>query len=191
MGYIGNKMSERAYEAYESGEMPLSKWSKVAIINTILNYRDDFKYDELKKYSKDALKVFLTYSSWHHTGTYFNETAFYSLDESFIENEKDYIFEVLNKKVKELKREKEEKKIQKDKEKLEKCHFVYTEFEGTRKHPKAVDREAYGIIKGNWIYTEFGKKSLNGKYIYKVKKFDRAPRGTAQIFKNIEKRIKK
>lgn len=30
MGYIGNKMSVRAYEAYESGEMPLSKWSKVA-----------------------------------------------------------------------------------------------------------------------------------------------------------------
>lgn len=59
MGYIGNKMSVRAYEAYESGEKPLSKWSKVAIINTILNYRDDFKYDDLKKYSKDVLKVFL------------------------------------------------------------------------------------------------------------------------------------
>lgn len=25
MGYIGNKMSVRAYEAYESGEKPLSK----------------------------------------------------------------------------------------------------------------------------------------------------------------------
>lgn len=31
MGYIGNKMSERAYEAYESGEKPLSKWTKTAI----------------------------------------------------------------------------------------------------------------------------------------------------------------
>lgn len=188
MGYIGNKMSVRAYEAYESGEKPLSKWSKVEIINTVLDFRDDFEYDELNKYSKDVLKCFLTYSSWHHTGTYFNETAFYSLDESFIENEKDYIFKVLDEKMKELKKE---KKIQKDEEKLEKCHFIYTEFEGTRKHPKAVDCEAYGIIKGNWIYMESGKKSLNGKYIYKVKKFDRAPRGTAQIFKNIEKRIKK
>ncbi len=52
MGYIGNKMSERAYEAYESGEKPLSKWTKTAIINTVLDYRDDFEYDELKKYSK-------------------------------------------------------------------------------------------------------------------------------------------
>lgn len=97
----------------------------------------------------------------------------------------------MNEKVKELKKEKEEKKIQKCDEKLEKCHFIYTEFEGTRKHPKAVDCESYGIIKGNWIYMESGKKALNGKYIYKVEKFDRAPRGTAQIFKNIEKRIKK
>lgn len=48
MGYIGNKMSVRAYEAYESGEMPLSKWTKTAIINTVLDYRDDFEYDELK-----------------------------------------------------------------------------------------------------------------------------------------------
>ncbi len=191
MGYIGNKMSVRAYEAYESGERPLSKWTKTMIVNTVLDYRDDFEYDELNKYSKDVLKCFLTYSSWHHTGSYFNETTFYSLDESFIENEKDYILKVLDEKVKELKKEKEEKKIQKVEEKLEKCHFIYTEFEGTRKHPKAVDRESYGIIKGNWIYTEFGKKSLNGKYIYKVKKFERAPRGTAAIFKNIEKRIKK
>lgn len=190
MAYIGQKMSERAAIAYENGEKPLSKWSKVEIINTVLDYRDDFEYDELNKYSKDVLKCFLTYSSWHHTGSYFNNTDFYSLDEDFIENKKYYIFEVLNKKVKELKREKEEKKIQKDEEKLEKCHFVYTEFEGTRKHPKAVDCEAYGIIKGNWIYTEFGKKSLNGKYIYNVKKFDRAPRGTAQIFKNIEKGLR-
>lgn len=83
MGYIGNKMSERAYEAYESGEKQLSKWTKTAIINTVLDYSNDFEYDELKKYSKDVLKVFLTYSSWHHTGTYFNETSFYSLDESF------------------------------------------------------------------------------------------------------------
>lgn len=191
MGYIGNKMSERAYEAYESGEKPLSKWTKTAIINTVLDYRDDFGYDELKKYSKDALKVFLIYSSWHHTGSYFNETSFYSLDESFIENEKNHIINVLEEKTQELKKEKEEKRLKKCDKKLEKCYFMYTEFEGTRKHPKAVEREAYGIIKGNWIYMESGKKSLNGKYIYKVKKFDRAPRGTAAIFKNIEKKIKK
>ena len=181
MGYIGNKMSVRAYEAYESGEKPLSKWTKTAIINTVLDYRDDFGYDELK--SKDALKVFLTYSSWHHTGSYFNETAFYSLDESFIENEKDYIIQVLNEKVKELKKEKEEKKILK----LQKCKFKYIEWAGTRKHPKAIEKESYGIINGSWIYYKDGKKSLNGKYIHVVEIFERAPRGTAALFKQIEK----
>ena len=67
MAYVGQRMSERAVIAYENGEKPLSKWTKTAIINTVLDYRDDFEYDELKKYSKDALKVFLAYSSWHHT----------------------------------------------------------------------------------------------------------------------------
>ena len=176
-------MSERAYEAYESGEKPLSKWTKTAIINTVLDYRNDFEYDELKKYSKDVLKVFLTYSSWHHTGTYFNETSFYSLDESFIENEKNYIIQVLNEKVKELKKEKEEKKILK----LQKCKFKYIEWAGTRKHPKAIEKESYGIIKGSWIYYKDGKKSLNGKYIHVVEIFERAPRGTAALFKQIEK----
>lgn len=80
MGYIGNKMSVRAYEAYESGEKPLSKWSKNDIIECVLNVRNDFQEKELKIYSKEVLKVFLICSSWHHTGSYFNETNFYSLD---------------------------------------------------------------------------------------------------------------
>lgn len=93
MGYIGNKMSVRAYEAYESGEKPLSKWSKNDII----------------------------------------------------------------------------------------------ECAGTRKHPKAIEKESYGIIKGSWIYYKDGKKSLNGKYVHVVKEFEHAPRGTAALFKQIEK----
>lgn len=186
MAYVGQRMSERAVIAYENSEKPLSKWTKTAIINTVLDYRDDFEYDELKKYSKDALKVFLAYSSWHHTGTYFNETEFYSLDEDFIELSKEEIIETLNNRMSELKKYKGLKKV----EILQKCFITYVEWEGTRKHPKAVDREAYGIIKGNWVYTEYGKKSLNGKYVHVVKEFDKAPRGTAQIFKNIEKELR-
>lgn len=186
MAYVGQRMSERAVIAYENGEKPLSKWTKTAIINTVLDYRDDFEYDELKKYSKDALKVFLAYSSWHHTGTYFNEAEFYSLDEDFIELSKEEIIETLNNRMSESKKYKGLKKV----EILQKCFITYVEWEGTRKHPKAVDREAYGIIKGNWVYTEYGKKSLNGKYVHVVKEFDKAPRGTAQIFKNIEKELR-
>lgn len=96
MGYIGNKMSVRAYEAYESGEKPLSKWTKNDIIECVLNVRNDFQ-----------------------------------------------------------------------------------------------EKESYGIIKGSWIYYKDGKKSLNGKYVHVVKKFERAPRGTAALFKQIEKKVKK
>lgn len=51
MGYIGNKMSVRAYETYESGEKPLSKWSKNDIIECVLNVRNDFNEKELNSYN--------------------------------------------------------------------------------------------------------------------------------------------
>ena len=189
MGYIGNKMSVRAYEAYESGEKPLSKWTKSDIIECILNIRNDFQEKELTIYSKEVLKVFLICSSWHHTGSYFNETNFYSLDLDFIELTKNEIIQVLEKKKKDLEKEKEkeEKKILK----LQKCKFKYIEWVGTRKHPKAIEKESYGIIKGSWIYYKDGKKSLNGKYVHVVKEFERAPRGTAALYKQIEKKVKK
>ena len=177
MGYIGNKMSERAYEAYESGEKPLSKWTKKDIIECVLNVRNDFNENELNRYSKEVLKVFLVCSSWHHTGSYFNETNFYSLDPDFIELSKIEIIQVLEKKKKDLEKEKKEKKILK----LQKCMFSYIEWAGTRKHPKATEKESYGIIKGSWIYYK------NGKYIHIIKEFERAPRGTAALFKQIEK----
>lgn len=101
----------------------------------------------------------------------------------FIELSKDEIIRVLENKKKELEKEKEEKKSLK----LQKCLFKYIEWAGTRKHPKAIEKESYGIIKGSWIYYKDGKKSLNGKYIHVIKEFERAPRGTAALFKQIEK----
>ena len=34
-GYVGTSMSVRAKAAYESGEMPMSKWTRGAIISAI------------------------------------------------------------------------------------------------------------------------------------------------------------
>ena len=181
MAYIGNKMSERAAEAYKSGEMPLSKWNKESIISNVLNACDKFEYCELDKYSKEVLEIFLIMSSWHHTGKYFNETNFYSLDYDFLSQTKENIISTLKKRKKELIEEKEKKKS----EKLIKCLFSYIEWSGTRKHPKATNRQAYGIIKGNWIYYSCGKKKLSGNYIQVIKEFERAPRGTAEEFKRI------
>ena len=37
-GYVGVSMSVRAQAAYESGEMPMSKWTRGAIISAIKDY---------------------------------------------------------------------------------------------------------------------------------------------------------
>ncbi len=41
-GYVGASMSVRAKTAYESGEMPMSKWTRSAIISAIKDYCFDF-----------------------------------------------------------------------------------------------------------------------------------------------------
>lgn len=136
MGYIGNKMSVRAYEAYESGEKPLSKWTKNDIIECVLNVRNDFQEKELKIYSKEVLKVFLICSSWHHTGSYFNETNFYSLDLDFIELSKIEIIQVLEKKKKDLEKEKKEKLDNRNQVKIKKISMIFHGFYCTLKIPE-------------------------------------------------------
>lgn len=41
-GYVGTSMSVRARQAYESGEMPMSKWTRGAIISSVKDYCADF-----------------------------------------------------------------------------------------------------------------------------------------------------
>ena len=75
MGYIGYSMSENAYYAYESGERPLSKWSKSEIVAKLPSQWRG----ELKKLSvKDLKRIFLEKTSWHHTSKFYNRTDFYS-----------------------------------------------------------------------------------------------------------------
>lgn len=85
-GYSGG-MSKRAVSAYESGEMPYSKWSKSAIIEAVLEYNDELTAEDLNRLSASDLRsMFLEKTSWHHTGKYFNETDFYSVDEDKVKN---------------------------------------------------------------------------------------------------------
>lgn len=82
-GYIGCRMSERAKEAYEGGEAPLSKWSKSKILYEVKkNYSEEVN-QHVRKWSKDYLaSVFLYQSSWHHTGKCAQRTNFYKFDSS-------------------------------------------------------------------------------------------------------------
>ena len=101
-GYNGYSMSNNATDAYNNGEMPLSKWKKSYILDEIENVLAQHKSVELlenfKKMNLSDLKEFLTCSSWHHTSCKYNKTDFYKLDEDRIENyasntqEKNYVY---------------------------------------------------------------------------------------------------
>lgn len=182
-GYKGFSMSNRAVEAYKDGEMPLSKWSKQLIIDEVLEY-DHFTKDDLKKYTKKVLTgYFLKRSSWHHTGKFCNETDFYSINSNRAENGSIDDLEELKEYCK-----KETKKV--EKLKVTKAKAKYLEWSGSRSHPKATEVEDYAVIIGNWAYFTGGnKKSLSSNGFKIIETYDRAPRGTANIFKRILKNL--
>lgn len=87
-GYAGASMSVRAKAAYESGEMPMSKWTRGAIISAIKDYCADFDLaynPEIESMSRANLaEAYLEYKSWHHTGRFARETEFFGLNEDAI-----------------------------------------------------------------------------------------------------------
>ena len=87
-GYLGSSMSVRAAEAYEQGEMPISRWTKTAIIQAVKDYCFDFDlaYDpDIEKKTKAELaKEFLEYKSWHHSSRTAREVEFFGLNEDAV-----------------------------------------------------------------------------------------------------------
>ena len=87
-GYVGASMSVRARQAYESGEMPMSKWTRGAIISAIKDYCADFELaynPEIESKSRTQLVGdYLEYKSWHHTGRFARETEFFGLNEDAV-----------------------------------------------------------------------------------------------------------
>lgn len=196
-GYIGCKMSERAQEAYDSGERPMSKWSKWDILSELEYDLDDEAIVKLSKYSVQALKnVCLEWTSWHHTGSYANETDFYQVIDGR-DADLNQMFMDLDTEEKELKefkkRQREEKRLLESTE--EKCYFEFGVWSGTKKHPKLDYHKAFGVKKGNWIYYMDGsllkKKKASGNYVNVLQTYNRAPIGKAYIFNKIKKELKK
>ncbi len=137
-GYIGQSMSVRAKQAYDSGEMPKSKWTKSAIIEELENMFGEEEAAGFKKFSRQALfDGVCSYSSWHHTGKFANVTDFYSINRNnallfaeennitsmkeTIENDEDY-----NQMLAEKEKQIEKRKQEEDKEKqLEQRRIEY------------------------------------------------------------------
>lgn len=87
-GYLGSSMSVRAAEAYEQGEMPISRWTKTAIIQAVKGYCFDFDLaydpDIEKKTKAELVKEFLEYKSWHHSSRTAREVEFFGLNEDAV-----------------------------------------------------------------------------------------------------------
>ena len=167
-GYNGFSMSNRAVEAYEDGEKPLSKWRKKDIIEGIQDLSIDFNIELLKKVKVKMLKDKMLYrSSWHHTSSYCNETNFYSLDIRYIENlTNEDIEKMILEDVKEDKQEETKRRL---------ANFEYLEWGGSRRHPRATEhilKNVYVEEKGCFyhVYNEKGefilKKKINSNGTY-------------------------
>lgn len=190
-GYNGYSMSNNAVTAYENGEKPFSKWSKADILEEIKEDIDFEKYN-FKKISSFILKnYFLQKSSWHHTSSYYNCTNFYRINynrvNSFDINNYNELVDLTNN---------EKRSNKKDKKTDE--HFIaiikYIEWEGTRKYPKAVEREEFAYCVNNKAYiSSYSYKLLTGKNIVIIRKYKDlrgVPKEERQRLSYIRKNIK-
>ena len=143
-GYNGYKMSNRASQAYDNGEKPLSKWTKEDIIDGVKVYSKEnkvpFTMSVLMKAPKSVLvELVLSRSSWHHTSSYANKTDFYSIDEYALDKLTD---ERVNEAIAQSKRFKKEEPIAN----RYKGTIKYLEWSGTKKHPKATECELKDVF---------------------------------------------
>lgn len=189
-GYIDWSMSRRAAVAYWSGERPLSKWTKAAIIEGVLTIEREQDGDsfwsqiDFNRYLTETLRRYFLYqSSWHHTSKHFNKTDFYAIDKDAVErNDLDQLA-ALDAQVR------AEKKDKPQEQRAVKGTIAYEEWEGSRRHGRFVKHEKPCLVLGGWAYTSCGKKKLDGAHVLSLKTYDRAPKGTAQIYKELAKRL--
>ena len=131
-GYDGKRMSNRAVEAYENGEMPLSKWNKATLIEAIeenaIENNVEISSDDLRKLTaKELQENFLDNTSWHHTGALYNKTNFYKLNEdAVLQFNEDTLDEIISNRLPIRKLSDEEKKAkQRYKTVLEESKEIY------------------------------------------------------------------
>lgn len=84
-GYNGYSMSNNAVSAYENGEKPISKWTKVDMLAAVKSINPEIATHAQKLTAPELKSMLLKKTSWHHTSSKFNETSFYSVSESAAE----------------------------------------------------------------------------------------------------------
>lgn len=142
-GYHNYSMSNNAVAAYARGEMPLSKWTKAAILAAAAEYLEHDengaqKLEWLRAGRLANLKRFALHnSSWHHTSSHYNSTDFFSLDELNLDN----MTEIDAAKLKE---NEEAPAVDVAPGRRVGC-IEWLEWGGTRKHPRAFERKLENV----------------------------------------------
>lgn len=211
-GYKGSSMSWNAVGAYEDGAMPRSKWTKAAFaywLDATLQEEQGIESEGtreimigviMEKYPMWFLKrAFLDYHSWHHTGSTFNETEFYSIDarkvSRYFEDPRPF-----DKAFEQAKIDRIMKQREKENAKGRKAYIIFEEWEGSRRHGRYVKYGKYCLVIDGWAYLpEWGnvhewsdaykRKQIDGAHVLSLKYFDRAPKGTANYFHALEKMV--
>lgn len=146
-GYSNFSMSNNAVYAYENGEAPASKIAGVPA---------------------RLIRKFCTPSSWHHTSAKYNRTDFYDVDEVMAtfglapDDSYDHDPEAIEA----LKRWKETKKAL-SAPVVFVGEITYTEFTGSWKRPKAIERTFKGEfqLSGDWVIFDGIRKKATGNHI--------------------------
>lgn len=186
-GYLHDySMSVNASEAYELGEMPLSRWTKARILQGIR--RQVVIGLHLEERPLEALKIYaLEETCEHHTSKVFNSTTFYQVrheiaDWSNIDCDMENEFSRLMRAFDELAVKKLRDKIMEGVR--TKARVAWDEWDQRGK--RFAHFESWAIISGPWAYCEHGKrKKVDGSHFKVLATYTRAPKGTATVFRNL------
>lgn len=175
-GYHGYAMSNRAYNAYENGEKPFSKWTKADILSALKTIYGEEMSEKGKRLSADTLKaVALVKTAYHHTGIYCNRTDFYAVRENL--NSSD--LEISEN------REKEEKPA----ERYALIKYVWRENRGSRNYPKMYTYSRYYIAliseKSACILSKKGEKCTYVKNYEIEKELQCFPRKNNKVWEKV------
>lgn len=183
-GYADDfSMSNNAIDAYDRGLRPRSKWSKADILNALpANAR---AYLQLDGYPLEFLReYFLVDEEWHHTSKLYNKTEFYrpgidQWEDTYTPEDVQDLYRVW------LQRQQKARAAKTAAPR--KVRVTYTHWIDKRTHKTVTE---YALVRGTWIYTQSGlRKRADGTNIRIDETYKRAPKGTAQIFQEIERRM--
>lgn len=187
-GYLRDySMSVNASDAYERGEMPLSRWTKTKILQC--TRKPVIERLQLESVPLDVLKIYaLEETCEHHTSKLYNSTAFYCVRSEIsdacelgcgIDEERERLhvawveaMAMRGAKPRHMERVATKARVSWD--------------EWDQRGKRFVHFESWAVLSGPWAYCERGKrKKVDGSHFEVLATYTRAPRGAGDVFRRL------